>query len=233
MVPMNRIIFITDIHSSYTKFINLLEENNYDDKNDILVLGGDYFDRGKESRLMAQWLIDNYKKPNVHLIRGNHDDFMMDLLEGRNEFYKFNYERNGLKNTVKDFIKPNYFYDPYRVASMIRHKFPLLTDVMKSLKNYVEIDGNIFTHGGLPVNFRNNTNENDWLNARWGRSLDWAKSNPFPEEKAIYIGHWTIYHMKIPQDIFKYKLQKINNITFCDGGLSYWDSDGLALVIDL
>ena len=96
-----RTIFISDIHGNYTKFMALLKNIEYTEQ-DTLILGGDYFDRGKENVKMVEWLIENHNKDNIHLIRGNHDDFMIDLFKGNNEMYEFNYKNNGFNKTIKE-----------------------------------------------------------------------------------------------------------------------------------
>lgn len=60
-----------DIHGCYTCFKNFIDKHPLDDKT-MYIFVGDYTDRGTENKEMVQWLLDNYKKPNVILLKSNH-----------------------------------------------------------------------------------------------------------------------------------------------------------------
>lgn len=60
-----------DIHGCYTCFKNFIDKHPLDDKT-MYIFVGDYTDRGLENKEMVQWLLDNYKKPNVILLKSNH-----------------------------------------------------------------------------------------------------------------------------------------------------------------
>lgn len=227
---MKRVIFITDIHSYFTKFINLLESNNYNEEEDILILGGDYFDRGPESDLMAKWLIENHKKENIHLIRGNHDDFMTNLFNGIDFMYEFNYKSNGFGKTIKKLISPQRFYDPRRASVVIQRKYPGLKEVIEGLVNYVEIEGIVYTHGALPHNYSENQSEEDWYGARWANSIEFAQTNQV--EKQVAIGHWSVQHIH-PQYTNYDEPAYIRNVIFCDSGLATGSTEGFAFISEL
>lgn len=61
---------IGDVHGSYTALTEAL--GDIDDKR-LYVFVGDWFDRGIENELVAQWLIDNYTRSNFVFLLGNHD----------------------------------------------------------------------------------------------------------------------------------------------------------------
>lgn len=224
-----RVIFITDIHGNYDKFMNLLKVNEYDESKDTLILGGDYFDRGKQSKAVAQWLVNNYKKPNVFLIKGNHDEFMIDLFNGDNLMYEFNYKNNGLKNTIQSFVYPRFIYDPVIASNTIKRKFPELPEIFNNLLNYVEVGGIVYTHGALPENYDSTATDKDWKEARWAHSERFAAENQI--DKTIAIGHWSIQHLDVT--VTKSVLDKpiqINNVIFCDSGINYPNTNGFAFI---
>ena len=206
-----RTIFISDIHGNYTKFMALLKNIEYTEQ-DTLILGGDYFDRGKENVKMVEWLIENHNKDNIHLIRGNHDDFMIDLFKGNNEMYEFNYKNNGFNKTIKELIYPNRFYDPVRAGNLIRLRYPELPSIMNNLINHIEIDDVIYTHGS----YTDEDSDEDWLEARWARSNIFAEENTF--DKTIVIGHW----------IMGDEPMQIRNVIFCDG--NFMSGKGFAYI---
>lgn len=51
---MKRILVISDIHGEIEKFEQLLEEAQYDAKQDQLILLGDYVDRGPNARAVIE-----------------------------------------------------------------------------------------------------------------------------------------------------------------------------------
>lgn len=71
--------FITsDIHSYYSVLKQELEKQGFDKDRDTLITLGDNFDRGDESWEMYKFLS---KLPNVILVRGNHEDLLVDMVE--------------------------------------------------------------------------------------------------------------------------------------------------------
>ena len=88
--------FITsDIHSYYSILKKELEKQGFDKDRDTLITLGDNFDRGDESLEMYEFLS---KLPNVILVRGNHEDLLVDMVEsGYLKSYDFS---NGTVKTV-------------------------------------------------------------------------------------------------------------------------------------
>lgn len=61
---------IGDIHGCMDEFKQMLDNIHFSD-DDILILTGDYIDRGKQNKEMLDWLLN--KPENVIAIKGNHD----------------------------------------------------------------------------------------------------------------------------------------------------------------
>ena len=75
--------FITsDIHSFYTIFYETLISKGFDvnNKNHILIICGDAFDRGSESRQLLDFIYKLHKQNRLIYIRGNHEDLLEDCL---------------------------------------------------------------------------------------------------------------------------------------------------------
>ena len=68
---------ISDIHSHYTRFMNLLYQVNFNPIEDELYILGDCFDRGRESAEMLKWVDEHMEDPRIHFLFGNHDDLMV------------------------------------------------------------------------------------------------------------------------------------------------------------
>lgn len=252
-----RKIFITDIHGNYSKFMALLEKVNYNENTDQLILGGDYFDRGPENDLMAQWLCDNYRKPNIHLVIGNHDFFLRTLMftNWRDSInvskeimdMKLNIRSNGLDSTIeqlageiKGYNPPAIYYG--KIQSIINKRYPKLKDVLDSLKTHVVIDNHIFLHSSVPEDME--SPQADWVDATWCYPPeDWHRLDAYGERllaladkyTSVNIGHTSVKnwepilmkHIKEPIEI--------EGIWFCDGGLghsSHINDKGFVRIID-
>lgn len=71
-------IIFTDIHGCYESFLALLKKIPQEEIDKGVAFCGDLIDRGKDSRKVIQWAIDN----KVHCIRGNHEDMALGLHMG-------------------------------------------------------------------------------------------------------------------------------------------------------
>lgn len=92
---------VSDIHSFYDELINSLKKAGYDQNNPnhCLVVLGDIFDRGRQSKQIYNFL-KNIPLTNRILIRGNHELLFKELIEGREpEYYDYT---NGTLNTFFD-----------------------------------------------------------------------------------------------------------------------------------
>lgn len=74
--------FITsDLHSYYTPLKKSLDSVKYDNNKDhTLVILGDIFDRGKETRKLYEFL-SSIPKERLILVKGNHEYLLDQLLE--------------------------------------------------------------------------------------------------------------------------------------------------------
>lgn len=83
---MARTIVIGDIHGCLTAFDSILKLIDLT-SNDTLVTVGDYVDRGPNAKGVLDRLLELEQKVHLVPIRGNHEDMMMDVLEGRMQPY--------------------------------------------------------------------------------------------------------------------------------------------------
>ena len=71
-------IYVTsDIHGQYNMFLKLLSMIEFSDSDTLYILG-DVVDRGSEPIRILQYIS---KRSNIKLLRGNHEEFMLDYFE--------------------------------------------------------------------------------------------------------------------------------------------------------
>ena len=63
--------------------ITALQEKGFfnDSEPHKLIVCGDLFDRGKEALKLQDFILDLMKKDEVILVRGNHEDLMLDFID--------------------------------------------------------------------------------------------------------------------------------------------------------
>ena len=66
-----KIHHIGDIHGCYTVLKEYFKDGLKDDE--LYIFLGDYIDRGIENAKVLKFLLEIYKKPNVILLKGNHE----------------------------------------------------------------------------------------------------------------------------------------------------------------
>jgi len=156
--------FVTsDIHGHYEVLLNALKKAGYNEKNQdhhLLILG-DMFDRGDESKQVLAYLYRLYKEQKATIILGNHDYFMIEFLEGNYERTLFNIKHNGFLHTLlsltEHMLTPEDDLKIYKET--IEKRYPYLLNWLKSLPLYLEIGQYIFVHGGV------NPDLEDWTKA--------------------------------------------------------------------
>lgn len=81
----NRILAIGDIHGDFSKLMRLWDKVSVT-KDDKVIFLGDYLDRGAGIAETLEWIIEQSKKPNVVVLRGNHEQMMLDAFKNDREF---------------------------------------------------------------------------------------------------------------------------------------------------
>jgi serine/threonine protein phosphatase 1 len=75
----------SDIHGCYDRFLKLLDKIHFSDDDELYILG-DVIDRNKEGIPTLLYIMEHQK--NIHLLMGNHEDFMYQYLH-RQAVYKY------------------------------------------------------------------------------------------------------------------------------------------------
>lgn len=188
---------VTDIHGRYID-INTFKEKGFDVDNPshIIVMLGDYFDRGDYNREVFEFL-QEYKeilKDRLVLIKGNHDEFLegfvdhtlkyCNLVDGEmvtDKLFIDLWAQNGGKKTIRQLfggITVAARYTPGKHRQIKR-----LKKLLDSMVDYYETDKYIFTHASINANKEVDT---------WSRELIYEDN---PIGKDIYIGHTPFEHL--------------------------------------
>lgn len=135
-----RTIAIGDIHGCYNELKNLISslENSgkYNKDTDRIIFLGDYIDRGKDSKLVIEFIRNMQKNNNnVIALMGNHEDMLINYWRGIDDLWIF----NGHHATI----------DSYN-----GNKKQLHDDIawMRNLPLYYEDEHFIYVHAGVDVN---------------------------------------------------------------------------------
>lgn len=132
---MSRILAVGDIHGTLDKLQILMASINWDPENDLLIFIGDYIDRGPNSYGVIEHILGMMQwSDNIVCLRGNHEQLLLDFLEGHN-LDTFLY--NGGESTIDSYGGPD--------GGVPEEHY----DFLVSLPYYFETDEYIFVHAGL------------------------------------------------------------------------------------
>lgn len=204
---------VSDIHGFYDELISSLNEAGYDknNSNHTLIILGDIFDRGRQPLEILEF-VQSIPQSNRILIRGNHEDLFLDLLNkdfpDSYDFYNetvqtfcdiVGYPLEHLMRSYwkRKFDKENIIDNPDETVKYIWKQIirkindsPCVS-FLKSDEwvNYAEISNYIFTHAFIPLkaeqydsNWRDYKDEESWRNARWIRAYEGFNKHLFDEE---------------------------------------------------
>jgi serine/threonine protein phosphatase 1 len=190
--------FITsDIHGHYQVLLHELNKVGFEEENisHHLIVLGDMFDRGDESKEVFEYLYRLNEEGKATIILGNHDTFMIELLEGNYDRALFNVARNGFMHTLLSFtehkLEENDPLEKYQ--EMINQEYPHLIKWLRSLPLYHEIGEYIFVHGGVDPNM------DDWRKAStfdfvWSYEVNMDRV----PERTVVAGHHRVPTIREP-----------------------------------
>lgn len=129
----DKLVVIGDIHSCYTPLKQYFDEHPFDNRTYYVFLG-DFFDRGIEARETLEFLLSIYDKPNVCLIRGNH------------ELWIDNYVNDGEEAS----ITPAFRKSLLEMGELKSELYKIREKLVDAKIILFGDKGFIFTHGGTP-----------------------------------------------------------------------------------
>ncbi len=202
-----RKIVIGDIHGCFLTLKKLLEEKVKIKADDELYFVGDYVDRGPQSKHVIDYILDlKEKQPKVICLRGNHEQLMLDSVNGDAEFK--HWMKNGGDETLGSFGA--------ETINDLDEKYQLFFD---TLDYYCEEDHYIIVHAGL--NFMLQNPFEDFY------SMMWIRKFPVDEKwlngRILVHGHTTKRKTLIKEDFENPECSVIN----IDSGCIYNHKQGL------
>ena len=145
-----------DVHGYFDELKKALAEQGYftDTEPHKLVICGDLYDRGKQASALQAFILDLMEKEEIILIRGNHEDLTLDLLQGWYDcsYLKYHHHSNGTIDTVCQLTGAtldNLRYRPEVVEKRLADN-PYIQEIIPSMKDYYETAHYIFVHGWIP-----------------------------------------------------------------------------------
>lgn len=209
---------VADPHGFFTLMHNAILSQGFDEDNPDhkLIICGDLMDRGKEAREMQSYILTLLEKNKAILIRGNHEDLMLDMIEEiRCNPIAINYSHhitNGTFDTARQLANIKYmdlYGDVISVAKSISST-PFVSKIIPQMRNYYETKHYIFVHGWVPLEYDDNLKKYyiqdikkasniEWTQARWINGIDMAVNCGLKLlNKTIVCGHWhTSYGHKL------------------------------------
>jgi serine/threonine protein phosphatase 1 len=183
----------SDIHGEYDALIESLQGAGFDLENPehFLIGLGDYFDRGSQNEFVLVFLMSMLEQGRIKLIRGNHDDMLLNFLT-LNIAKAFNDLRyNGLDKTIDGLAGEKVKFpnlEGYIAAkNMVLKNYPNLIEFLKNMEEVINIDNYVLTHAGFFAR-----NDGTLIVDNWNYTDVMIKDrSEFFDKSKIYIfGHW-------------------------------------------
>ncbi len=193
---------IPDVHGYVKTLKSLVGDIIRPMRSDALYFLGDYVDRGPDSKGVIDFLRELERdKYNITALKGNHEDFMVELYDAQlksKSAWWHNFGNKKHKSYLEIGGKPTL--ESFGVAH-IKDVPSDYIEWMRNLQHYVVLDKFVLVHAGL--NFKNDDPYED------KRSMLWLRDYPIIPEK---IGGRRIIHGHIPVNMELITLSVKNRI---------------------
>ena len=133
------IYVMSDLHGCFDKYLEMIEQIELKSEDTLYVLG-DVIDRNPHGIEILQ---DIMKRPNIHMVIGNHEEMMLKTLGRNNEYHARRlWQQNGGGSTYREMV--------YGITSEERNQ---ILQFVSELPDYmeIEVDGRNFylVHGNV------------------------------------------------------------------------------------
>lgn len=166
---------------------------NHWNKKDNLVILGDMEDRGRDSLLVVQKIMEISKKYKVVFIMGNHDQMLLDYIDDPSNYER--YYRNGGETTIASFCqnKDVLKLDHVQRVNELKQKCKEEIDYLKTGLLYDTFHQVLFTHAGF-CSFRHCFEETSdeqfiWIRDHYKHKNESGYINVFGHTPTKYIHH--------------------------------------------
>ena len=175
----------SDIHGYFDEFKKALDEAGFEENNpeQLLIVCGDYFDRGKQPAEVMYYLM---KLKNKVLIRGNHEDLLLECIE--REYPCSHDYSNGTFDTICELGNAGEGR-PFDECCLVAEQ--RVRSFINQMVDYYETKNYIFVHSFIPVDTEDwrYAHSSQWEEARWSNPFKLIKQGLLPD-KALIFGHW-------------------------------------------
>ncbi len=229
----DRIIAISDIHGGDILFERLLEKVALQ-PSDLLVLMGDYVNRGRHSLAALRKVMQLAKLPNCVVLMGNHETFV-------SYFIKREKYRARLIDFLENWHYPTILHEMVEqlkakgvtlasdgdgLALQLRRAYAAEFDFIDALAILLEGKSHIFVHAGYEDHYQLPTDYESYL------KYDDYASITRRQNKTVVVGHWPVSNVLSDYLTNAPYYYADKNIYFIDGGLNIKHSGELnALII--
>lgn len=206
---------VADIHGFYTPLKEVLTKEGFFEDREAhkLIVCGDLFDRGAESCKVQSFICDLMQKDEVILIRGNHEDLVLEFIEhitrwmGPNVIGTHHWSNGTIDSLLQlaDISLISAYDYPKEFAKKVMDT-PFIREIIPAMKNYYETRNYIFVHGWIPCRVIGKgtqqtdvfmyeddwrtQDETQWARARWMNGMLAASQSVIEPKKTIVCGHW-------------------------------------------
>jgi len=174
-----RTFVVGDIHGRCAQLLNLLDMLPRDRETDTLVFLGDLIDRGADAPGCVEHVMKFCKEnpERVICLRGNHEQMMMDFLEGEPTIWLTPVV--GGQRTFEQYTGQAAWAEPEASEAEMRLTLARAVPVehlefMRSLPFYYEDDHAIYVHAGLDDG--KHPRESSPMSLLWMRNMDFYKN---------------------------------------------------------
>ena len=198
--PGRRILVVSDIHGNLPYFRGVLEKAGFCG-DDILIIDGDFLEKGEDSLGTARYIMELSEKGNVYTISGNCDDWARFFVRGNavRDEYIGGYLRRFRYGIIYEILQqlgidPDSINHVDEIKQQVYDFCPDVWHFIASLLHAVETPHFIFTHAsvlpGKPLR-EHTAGELFRHDAYLGEDVR--------NEKWVVVGHWPVvlYHESI------------------------------------
>lgn len=149
-----RTLVISDIHGCANEFNELLNLVEYVPGKDQLILLGDYIDRGPNSKEVVQKVMELSTNDHVTVLRGNHDDRFLRVLNWDSEVYDI-FMQYGGREALLSYCPDAESMSLNEAIQYINQEFQDHIEFLQQTKLYYEDNDFIYVHAGLNPAYSN------------------------------------------------------------------------------
>ncbi len=228
-----RLIVVSDVHGHHEMLEQLLQRIGRKDS-DILILLGDFINKGIDSYRTYQYMCEMAKHPNTYFMKGNHELFIyrhltdVHLAQWFLGFLKDNHFET-LPKAILDHegIDINTFADGEALVRFFRENYQDMLNFLNDMPIIMEVDKFRLVHGGYERDFKIDQDEVQFL-----KYDDYNRLGK-PQEKMTIVGHWPVKNIRKDQMTNMPFYNKEKKILSIDGGMGVTNTGELnALIIE-